>query len=75
MVLVDEMIGLAAPAGMPQVRAVATLKPSRKLNEFGQLAMADEGEAAHVALLAWDIKRTIGSTYRALSSPAACRLT
>jgi hypothetical protein len=44
-VVIEELIGLAASAGMPQVRAVATLKS------------ADEGEAAHIALLARDIKR------------------
>jgi hypothetical protein len=57
MVLVEELIGSAASAGMPQVRAVATLKLSRKLNAFGPLKSADEGEAAHIALLARDIKR------------------
>ena len=50
-------MGLAASAGMPQVRAGATLKLSRRLNESGQLKGADEGESAHIALLARDIKR------------------
>jgi len=56
-VVIEELIGLAASADMPQVRAVATLKLSRKLNEFGQLKVADEAESAHIALLARDIKR------------------
>jgi len=42
---------------MPQVRAIATLKLSRKLNELGKMTPADDDEAAHVALLARDIKR------------------
>jgi hypothetical protein len=56
-VVIEELIGLAASAEMPQVRAVATLKLSRKLNELAQLKIADDGEAAHIALLARDIKR------------------
>jgi hypothetical protein len=56
-VVIEELIGLAASADMPQVRALATLKLSRKLNEFGQLKIADDGDAAHIALLARDIKR------------------
>ncbi len=56
-VVIDELTALAASADMPQVRAIATLKLSRKLNELGKLTPADDDEAAHVALLARDIKR------------------
>jgi len=56
-VVVDELSALAASADMPQVRAIATLKLSRRFNEMAKLSPADESEAAHVALLARDIKR------------------
>jgi len=56
-VVIDELMGLAASAEMPQVRAMATLKLSRKFNELAKLTPADDGEAAHVALLGRDIKR------------------
>ncbi len=56
-VVVDELMGLAASAQMPQVRAMATLKLSRKFNELAKLTPTDDGEAAHVALLGRDIKR------------------
>lgn len=56
-VVVDELAALAASADMPQVRAIATLKLSRRLNELGALKTGDDLEAAHVALLARDIRR------------------
>jgi len=56
-VAIDELMGLAASADMPQVRAMATLKLSRKFNDLAKLTPADDGEAAHVALLGRDIKR------------------
>ena len=56
-VVVDELMGLAASAEMPQVRAMATLKLSRKFNELAKLTPSDDGEAAHVALVGRDIKR------------------
>ena len=56
-VAIEELIGLAASADMPQVRAIATLKLSRKLNSWGSMAPPDDALAAHVALLARDVKR------------------
>jgi hypothetical protein len=56
-VVIDELIGLAADAEMPQVRAMATLKLSRKFNELAKLTPSDDGDAAHTALLGRDIKR------------------
>jgi hypothetical protein len=55
-VVVDELMGLAASAEMPQVRAIATLKLSRELDEFAKLKPTND-ETAHVALLGRDIKR------------------
>ncbi len=56
-VAVEELMGLAATAEMPQVRAIATLKLSRKLDELAKLSPPDDAEAAHVALLERDIRR------------------
>ncbi|MEI6668177.1 MAG: zinc-dependent metalloprotease [Acidobacteriota bacterium] len=56
-VVIDELMGLAATAQMPQVRAMATLKLSRKFAELAKLTPADDGDAAHVALIGRDIKR------------------
>ena len=56
-VVIEELIGLAASATMPQVRAVATHRLFRKLGEFTQLKVADEAKTAPIALLARDIQR------------------
>jgi len=70
-VVVDALSALAASAGMPQVRAIATLKLSRKLNELAKMTPADDDEAAHVALLARDIKRFLENpeAYRRPAAP------
>jgi hypothetical protein len=61
-VVVDRLMGLAASARMPQVRALA----SDRLQAIARLAPAtlDRGESAHMALVAQDIQRF-------LSRPAA----
>jgi hypothetical protein len=58
-VVVEQLITLAASAEMPQVRAIASLKLARKQAELNDEAArsTDTAEAAHLALLARDIKR------------------
>jgi hypothetical protein len=56
-VVVDELTGLAASARMPQVRAIAAQKLTRKLVELASLSPADESAAAHAAAVARDIRR------------------
>ena len=70
-VVIDELMGLAASADMPQVRAMATLKLSRKFNELAKLTPSDDSEAAHVALLGRDIKRFLDNpeTYKRSTPP------
>jgi hypothetical protein len=71
-VAVDELTALAASSDMPQVRAIATLKLSRKFNELAKQTPADDSEAAHLALLARDIKRFLDEpgAYKRPAPPA-----
>lgn len=70
-VVVDELAALAASADMPQVRAIATLKLSRKFNELAKVAPAEDNESAHIALLARDIKRFLDNpeSYKRPAAP------
>jgi hypothetical protein len=58
-VVIEQLITLAASADMPQVRAVATFKLGKQADLMsGALpGIQDGAEAAHMALLARDIKR------------------
>ncbi len=57
-VLIDQLMGLAASADMPQVRAVAALRLERKMADLAKAGTAaDEADAASASLLARDIKR------------------
>jgi len=58
-VVVEQVITLAASADMPQVRAIAAFKLAKKQAELSGDATRsmDSAEAAHLALLARDIKR------------------
>ena len=58
-VVVEQVITLAATAEMPQVRAIAAFKLAKKQAELSGDATRsmDSAEAAHLALLARDIKR------------------
>jgi len=69
-VVVDELMGLAASAEMPQVRAITTLKLSRELEGFAKLKPTND-ETAHVALLGRDIKRFLDNpeTYKRPAPP------
>ena len=57
-VTVDQVMELAGRAGMPQVRAAATLRLERRLADLRTAAgSADQATAAHASLLARDIAR------------------
>jgi len=58
-VVIEQLITLAASADMPQVRAIAAFKLTRQAAQMtGALPGTQDGaEAAHLALLARDIKR------------------
>ena len=56
-VVADGLMGLAAGASMPQVRAVAAQHLGRMKSLADGLAQGDDGVAAHFALLARDIQR------------------
>jgi hypothetical protein len=43
-------------------RPGGTRTGSDKLNEFARLKFADDGEAAHIALLARDVKRVLDAS-------------
>ena len=59
----DQLMNLAANAPMPQVRAVATSRLARKMNELGRVSGAPEADEAHAHLLAMDIKRFLDRPY------------
>ncbi len=54
-VFIEELMNLAATAEMPQVRAVASARLAQIQNE--RVTRTTEGDAAHVLLIAADIKR------------------
>jgi hypothetical protein len=63
-VVVDELMGLAASAGMPQVRAIAVEKLAELRQRLGSgAAPADGGELAHRKLLVADIGRFMERPY------------
>ena len=70
-VVAEGLMGLAASAQMPQVRAVA----AQRLDRLGTMAegrsQAYDANAAHFALLAEDIRRFRERPYGALTSPGA----
>jgi hypothetical protein len=74
-VAVDGLVGLAASAGMPQVRAVATLRLERRLADLRTAAGSpDQATAAHAGLLARDISRFLerpGPTVETRAAPAS----
>jgi hypothetical protein len=69
-VVMDRLMELAAEAGMPQVRAVATLRLERRLAELRTAtAGSDQAAAAHANLLARDITRFLDRPAPAVENP------
>jgi hypothetical protein len=66
--VVERLINLAGNAGMPQVRAIATLKLRQRIRNTGA-SPASEPEAAHTALLAADIERFLNRPAAPYSLP------
>jgi hypothetical protein len=64
-VAVEELMRLAADASMPQVRAVATERLARKMNQLASAGAAGDADRAHVLLLTQDIKRFLDRPYAA----------
>ena len=64
-VAVDQLMSLAASAPMPQVRALATERLTRKMNQLTGVVPANDGDRAHGMLLAQDIKRFLDRPYAA----------
>jgi hypothetical protein len=65
-VVVDRLMGLAAGARMPQVRALA----SDRLQSLAKASPStDRGEAAHLALIAQDVQRFLSRPASAAAAP------
>ncbi|MBI2616117.1 MAG: zinc-dependent metalloprotease [Gemmatimonadetes bacterium] len=64
-VAVDRLMNLAATAPMPQVRAVATERLARKMNQLTGASPTTDADRAHVLLLSQDIKRFLDRPYAA----------
>ena len=56
-VAAEQLMGLAASADMPQVRAIATLKLESARQRLQNVGVQDEAARAHAQLLARDITR------------------
>ena len=68
--VVERLINLAGNAGMPQVRAIATLKLRQRIRNTGA-SPASEPEAAHTALLTADIERFLNRPAAPYALPSA----
>jgi len=69
-VLVEQLASLANNAQMPQVRAVAAYRLERRAGELrSAVARAGEADAAHFALLARDIERSLSRPGPAVTAP------
>lgn len=64
-VAVEDLMQLAANASMPQVRAVATERLARKMNQLSGAGAATDADRSHVLLLTQDIKRFLDRPYAA----------
>jgi len=67
-VVIERLMDLSANAEMPQVRAVATGRLVRRMNESGAVQGGDDANLAHHHMLALDIKRFIDRPYQAYPS-------
>ena len=70
-VVAEGLMSLAGSAQMPQVRAIASRRLERLKNMAAERSQADDGDAAHFALLAGDIQRFQDRPYGALAAPGA----
>jgi len=69
-VVAERLIGLAAEALMPQVRAIASRRLERMRDDFaGFVSHATEPDAAHYGLLARDINRFLERSEGELAQP------
>jgi hypothetical protein len=68
-VVIDELMRLAATASMPQVRAIATERLMRKMNQLAGANQADDESRAHFLLLAQEIKRFLDRPYATYVQP------
>jgi len=59
----ERLMTLAATAPMPQVRAVATDRLARRMNQLAGATSATDADRAHVLLLSQDIKRFLDRPY------------
>jgi hypothetical protein len=64
-VAVEELMQLAANAPMPQVRAVATGRLARTMNQLSGASSGGDAAESHAHLLAMDIKRFLDRPYTA----------
>jgi hypothetical protein len=68
-VAIEELMQLAAGASMPQVRAIATERLARKMNQLASGSPPSDADAAHYLLLVQDIKRFLDRPYPAYAPP------
>lgn len=68
-VAVEELMQLAANASMPQVRAVATERLARKMNQLAGATPTNDADRSHALLLSQDIKRFLDRPYAAYVPP------
>jgi hypothetical protein len=64
-VVIERLMDLSANADMPQVRAVATGRLVRRMNESGSMSGGDGATLAHHHMLAMDVKRFLERPYQA----------
>jgi hydrogenase maturation factor HypF (carbamoyltransferase family) len=69
-VAAEQLMGLAASADMPQVRAIVTLKLELARQQLQNVGIQDEAARAHAQLLARDITRFLDNP-EAFKRPAA----
>jgi hypothetical protein len=68
-VAIDRLMDLAANADMPQVRAIATHRLARRMQQSGSMTSGAEADQAHHQLLAADIKRFLDRPHAAYARP------
>lgn len=69
-VAIDRLMDLAANADMPQVRAIATHRLARRMQQSGSMTGGSDADQAHYQLLAADMKRFLDRPHAAYARPA-----